>query len=115
MYKWCAKCKIKPSVIKLKKDYSHANHAHHGGAGYIGSHTVGVLLQANYAVIILDNFCNSSPKVIKRIKTIKAQTTPKNSLTCIDDDVRDSGILDNIFSEYPVHGVIHFAGLKALG
>jgi UDP-glucose 4-epimerase len=86
-----------------------------GGAGYIGSHTVVELLQANYAVIILDNFCNSSPKVIERIKTITAQTTPKNFLTCIDGDVRDSALLDNIFSEYSVHGVIHFAGLKAVG
>ena len=86
-----------------------------GGAGYIGSHTVLELLQADYAVIILDNFCNSSPKVIERIKTITAQTALKHSLTCIDGDVRDSGLLDNIFSEYPVHGVIHFAGLKAVG
>jgi len=73
-----------------------------GGAGYIGSHTVVELLQANYAVIILDNFCNSSPKVIERIKTITVQTAPKNSLTCIDGDIRDSGL-------------IHFTGLKALG
>ena len=86
-----------------------------GGAGYIGSHTVVELLQANYAVIILDNFCNSSPKVIERIKIIIGQTAQKHSLTCIDGDVRDSGLLDNIFSEYPVHGVIHFAGLKAVG
>jgi UDP-glucose 4-epimerase len=86
-----------------------------GGAGYIGSHTVVELLQANYAVVILDNFCNSSHKVIERIKTITGKTAPKYSLTCIDGDVRDSGILDNIFSEYPIHGVIHFAGLKAVG
>ena len=86
-----------------------------GGAGYIGSHTVVELLQANYAVIILDNFCNSSPKVIERIKTITAQTAQKYSFTCIDGDVRDSGLLDNIFSEHSVHGVIHFAGLKAVG
>jgi UDP-glucose 4-epimerase len=86
-----------------------------GGAGYIGSHTVVELLQANYAVIILDNFCNSSPKAIERIKTITGKTAPKHSLTCIEGDVRDSGLLANIFSEYPVHGVIHFAGLKAVG
>ena len=86
-----------------------------GGAGYIGSHTVVELLQANYAVIILDNFCNSSPKVIERIKTITGQIAPKHSLTCVDGDVRDSGLLDNIFSEYPIDGVFHFAGLKAVG
>ena len=86
-----------------------------GGAGYIGSHTVVELLQANYAVIILDNFCNSSPKVIDCINTITAQTTPIYSLPCVDDDLRDSDIQDNIFSEHPVHGVIHFAGHKALG
>ena len=86
-----------------------------GGAGYIGSHTVVELLQANYAVIMLDSFCNSLPKVIERIKTITAQTAPKYSLTCISGDVRNSDLLDNVFSEYPVDGVIHFAGLKAVG
>jgi len=48
-----------------------------GGCGYIGSHAVVELLQANHKVVILDNLCNSSAKVIERIKAIvqiKAQT-----------------------------------------
>ena len=86
-----------------------------GGAGYIGSHTVVELLEANYAVIILDNFCNSSPIVVERIKDITFQKTQKNSLICIEGDVRNSGLLDKIFAQHAVHGVIHFAGLKAVG
>tara|TARA_B110000902_G_scaffold41867_1_gene45326 strand:- start:946 stop:1980 length:1035 start_codon:yes stop_codon:yes gene_type:complete len=86
-----------------------------GGAGYIGAHTVVELLQADYAVVILDNFCNSSPKVIERIKTIADQTKPNHFLSCIEGDARDIGFLNKVFSEYPIDGVIHFAGLKAVG
>ena len=86
-----------------------------GGAGYIGAHTVVELLQADYAVVILDNFCNSSPKVIERIITIADQTKPNHFLSCIEGDTRDIGFLNKVFSEYPIDGVIHFAGLKAVG
>ena len=41
-----------------------------GGAGYIGSHTVVELLNANKEVVVLDNLCNSSPKSLERVKEI---------------------------------------------
>ena len=86
-----------------------------GGAGYIGSHTVVELLQANYAVVILDNLCNSSPKVIERIKIITNKSLRNYSLTFIEGDTRDSGLLNQIFSQFHIDSVIHFAGLKAVG
>ena len=41
-----------------------------GGAGYIGSHTVVELLNANKEVVVLDNLCNSSPKSLERVKNL---------------------------------------------
>ena len=96
-----------------------------GGCGYIGSHTVVELLQAHHKVVILDNLCNSSAKVIERIKTIvqiKAQThaggntlTNDDALTFINGDIRDEALLRQIFNTHPITSVIHFAGLKAVG
>lgn len=86
-----------------------------GGAGYIGSHTVIELLKANYAVVILDNFCNSSPEVIQRIKRISSTLKNCPPIVCKQGDVRDIKLLDEIFSKHSIHSVIHFAGLKAVG
>jgi UDP-glucose 4-epimerase len=83
-----------------------------GGTGYIGSHTVVELLKSGYKVVILDNLCNSSPKVIKRILKI---SQPNDQLTFIEGDIRDSNKLDQLFRDHLFEGVIHFAGLKAVG
>ena len=58
-----------------------------GGTGYIGSHTVVELLNNGYKVVILDNLCNSSPKVIERILKI---AQPNDQLTFIEGDLRDT-------------------------
>lgn len=81
-----------------------------GGAGYIGSHTCVELLNAGYEVVILDNFYNSSPEVLKRIKEL----TGKDFTFC-ECDVRDRKGLDKVFAENKIDAVIHFAGLKAVG
>ena len=81
-----------------------------GGAGYIGSHTVLQLLEAGNQVIVLDNLCNSSKEALKRVQELTAKT-----LTFVEGDIRDSKILDKLFSEHQVNAVIHFAGLKAVG
>lgn len=81
-----------------------------GGAGYIGSHTVVELLNGNHDVLILDNFSNSSPKVLERIEQICGRRAK-----LIDGDIRDADTLDRIFKTYPITAVIHFAGLKAVG
>lgn len=81
-----------------------------GGAGYIGSHTCVELLNAGYEVVILDNFYNSSPEVLKRIREL----TGKDFDFC-ECDIRDRKGLDKVFAENKIDAVIHFAGLKAVG
>ena len=81
-----------------------------GGAGYIGSHTCVELLNAGYQVLILDNFSNSHPEVIKRIEMISGER-----ITSVVGDIRNTGLLNHIFDSYPIEAVIHFAGLKAVG
>lgn len=81
-----------------------------GGAGYIGSHTVVELASAGHELLILDNFSNSSPKVLERIEQISGQRP-----TVIEGDIRDAALLDKVFAAYPIKSVIHFAGLKAVG
>ena len=81
-----------------------------GGAGYIGSHTCVELLNAGYEVVVCDNYCNSVPEVLERIK----QITNKN-IAGYDCDIRNRAGLEKIFSENSIEAVIHFAGLKAVG
>ena len=81
-----------------------------GGAGFIGSHTCVALAAAGYAPLILDNLGNSDVRVLERLERITG-TRPR----FIEGDVRDRALLDNLFREHPVGGVIHFAGLKAVG
>ena len=81
-----------------------------GGAGYIGSHTCVELLNNNHSVIIADNLCNSKIESIEKIK----QITNKDVIFC-PVDVTDEQAVESIFSSCQIDGVIHFAGLKAVG
>ena len=81
-----------------------------GGAGYIGSHTAVVLAHAGHKVVLLDNFCNSSPEVIERLEKIL-----QSPLAFVEADVRDTEKLKQVLSEHQIDAVIHFAGLKAVG
>ncbi len=81
-----------------------------GGAGYIGSHTCLELLNNHHEVIVLDNLSNSSQESLKRVE----QLTGK-SLIFVEGDIRDDKALDEIFGQYNIDAVIHFAGLKAVG
>jgi len=81
-----------------------------GGAGYIGSHTCLELLNAQHEVVVLDNLSNSSEVSLSRV-----QALANKSLTFIQGDIRDPQILDQIFAQYQIDAVIHFAGLKAVG
>lgn len=81
-----------------------------GGAGYIGSHTVVDLLENNYNVVIIDNFSNSKPKVLENIKKIT-----NKDFKFYEGDVQDKKLLEKIFNENKIEGVIHFAALKAVG
>ena len=81
-----------------------------GGAGFIGSHTIVELLNENNEVIVLDNFCNSKPVVLDRIKEITGK-----DFKFYEADLLDYDAIDKIFSENKIDSVIHFAGLKAVG
>ena len=81
-----------------------------GGTGYIGSHTCVELLEKGFEVVVIDNFSNSSPEVLNRIKLITGK-----DVVFYEGDVRDRSLLDKVFSEQQVDCVIHFAGLKAVG
>jgi UDP-glucose 4-epimerase len=81
-----------------------------GGTGFIGSHTVVTLAQADQPVVILDNLCNSSAKVLDRLARLNA-----SPIEFVQADIRDAAALDALFARYNFAGVIHFAGLKAVG
>ncbi|MFV5369499.1 UDP-glucose 4-epimerase GalE [Acinetobacter junii] len=81
-----------------------------GGAGYIGSHTCLELLNAGHDVIVFDNLSNSSEESLRRV-----QKLANKSLVFIQGDIRDGNALDQLFKNYEVEAVIHFAGLKAVG
>jgi UDP-glucose 4-epimerase len=81
-----------------------------GGAGYIGSHTVVLLVEAGHEVVVLDNFCNASRESIKRVEKIVNQ-----SIELIEGDIRNREDLKAVFENHTIDAVIHFAGLKAVG
>ena len=81
-----------------------------GGAGYIGSHACVALIEAGHSVVILDNLCNSSAQVLTRLERITGREP-----VFVQGDVRDRDCLDQIFSDYSIAAVMHFAGLKAVG
>lgn len=81
-----------------------------GGAGYIGSHTAIELLESGKEIVIIDNFYNSCPKVLERIKELA-----NKDFHFEECDIRDRKSLDRIFEKYNIDSVIHFAGLKAVG
>ncbi len=81
-----------------------------GGAGYIGSHTCVELLTTGYEVVVVDNFANSKPEVLKRIKEITGKTLKFYEANLLNKDK-----LDKVFRENDFEAVIHFAGLKAVG
>ncbi len=81
-----------------------------GGAGFIGSHTCVALAEAGYTPLVLDNLGNSDLRVLDRLARITGKAPD-----FIEGDVRDRALLDRVFAENEIAGVIHFAGLKAVG
>ncbi|MBE6155214.1 MAG: UDP-glucose 4-epimerase GalE [Firmicutes bacterium] len=81
-----------------------------GGTGYIGSHACVELLNAGYEIVAIDNFSNSKPEVVQKIKEIT-----KKEFIFYEGDVCDKDILNKIFKENKIDAVIHFAGFKAVG
>jgi len=82
-----------------------------GGAGYIGSHTVVALLATgNYSVTVIDNYCNTSEKVVTALEKVVGQKIDVASI-----DLRDYDALLAVFKKKQVDGVIHFAAKKNVG
>ena len=83
-----------------------------GGAGFIGSHTCVVLLEQGYELVVLDSFDNSSPVASERVKELSGS----QALHVLEGDIRNAETVDQAFRcRGPIDGVIHFAGLKAVG
>ena len=81
-----------------------------GGAGYIGSHTVVLLIEAGHEVVIFDNFINSSKESINRVEKLVNQ-----KIKLIEGDIRSKDDLQRVFDAHKIDATIHFAGLKAVG
>lgn len=81
-----------------------------GGAGYIGSHTAVELLNAGKEIIILDNFSNSKPEVLEKIKEITGK-----DFKFYEMDYLNRKELEKVFEENEIEAVLNFAGYKAVG
>ena len=81
-----------------------------GGAGFIGSHAVVELLNSGEDVVVVDNFVNSSPEALERVKRIT-----NREFGFYEVDLLDEKKLEKVFEEIEIESVIHFAGLKAVG
>ena len=81
-----------------------------GGCGYIGSHTCIELLDAGHDIVVLDNYYNSKPEALRRVKELSGKEFP-----FYECDIRDAEGLRKIFAAHSIEAVIHFAGLKAVG
>ena len=89
-----------------------------GGAGFIGSHSCLVLLEAGHNLVVLDNFDNSSPESLKRMLEL-AGPSAAGRLQLVEGDIRSAADLERAFEAapagQPITAVVHFAGLKAVG
>ena len=81
-----------------------------GGAGYIGTHTMVELLEAGRELVVVDNFCNSKPCSLERVKQITGK-----DFKFYEVDLLNREALEKVFEENDIDSCIHFAGLKAVG
>jgi len=81
-----------------------------GGAGYIGSHTVLSLLENNYDVVVYDNLVNSSIESIDRVEKLAGK-----KVEFVEADICNKEKLSEVFTQFNIDAVIHFAALKAVG
>lgn len=81
-----------------------------GGAGFLGSHACVALMAVGHEVTVIDDLSNSQREVFDRVEKISGKRP-----IFVEGDVRDRGLLREVFAQSPVDAVIHFAGLKAVG
>ncbi|MBM3658623.1 MAG: UDP-glucose 4-epimerase GalE [Actinobacteria bacterium] len=84
-----------------------------GGAGYIGSHTCVVLLEAGWRVVVIDNLDNSSEVAIDRVRELTGADADRCAF--VEGDIREPADLDRAFAVGDAAAVVHFAGRKAVG
>jgi UDP-glucose 4-epimerase len=89
-----------------------------GGAGFIGSHTCLVLLEAGRRLVVLDNFSNSCRESLRRVVELVGGDAAER-LVLVEGDIRQAADLERAFTALaaagPIEAVVHFAGLKAVG
>jgi UDP-glucose 4-epimerase len=100
---------LRTDSLDLHSDASTMNVLVTGGAGYIGAHVCVELIRAGYQAVILDNFCNSSPEVLKRIARITGVEP-----ILVKADVRDRSAVAYALTANDCKAVIHLAGLKSV-
>ena len=81
-----------------------------GGAGFIGAHVAAALIEAGFAVVVLDNFENAERDVPDRLAAMGFALS-----AVVEADVRDAAALDRLFAAHRVDAVAHLAGKKAVG
>ena len=81
-----------------------------GATGYIASHTWLALWQAGHAVVGVDNFCNSSPRVLERLAELGGRKPVFEQA-----DVCDAAAMRALLARHRVDAAVHFAALKAVG
>lgn len=81
-----------------------------GGAGYIGSHTCVELIKAGHDLVVVDNLSNSSIESLRRVEELA-----NVNISFYEIDIRDKALLTEVFNQHSIDGVVHFAGLKAVG
>lgn len=81
-----------------------------GGAGYIGTHAMVEFLNAGREIVCVDNFSNSKPCALERVKQITGKDFKSYEVDLLDYDA-----LEKVFQENEIDSCIHFAGLKAVG
>jgi UDP-glucose 4-epimerase len=76
-----------------------------GGAGYIGSHTVLALKEAGYRVLVLDNLVYGHRELVEQVMQVDL----------VVGDVSDRLLLDQLFGQYEIEAVLHFAAFAYVG
>ena len=104
------KTRAKPSERTAVKPASRNAVLLTGGAGYIGSHTVVALLGAGYMPVVLDDFSNSRPEVLERLKRLTGQT-----IICERGNALDAAFTESVLRRHDCAAAIHLAGFKAVG
>ncbi len=73
-----------------------------GGAGYIGSHMVSLLIEQGYSVVVIDDLSTGHKDAV-------------SSAEFIEGNIGDSELLDSVFARFKIDGVIDFAASIQVG